>query len=124
MIGTTESNDGDVTFNHGLRDIWVVKLSPPGVNIPELEAGVSDFTAYENSGGSLQLEFNAELASELKLSLFDLMGRCVLKENFDCIAGLNTHRTPSFSPAPGIYVLTLSDAKGAIVKKVFVNGGK
>jgi hypothetical protein len=94
------------------------------VNVPELEAGVSDFTAYENSGGAIQLEFNAELASELKLSLFDLTGRLILKENFGCIAGMNTHRTPSFSPAPGIYVLTLSDAKGAMVKKVFVNGGK
>ena len=124
VVGTTESNDGDVTGNHGLQDVWVVKLFPPGVNVPELEAGVSDFTAYENSGGSIQLEFNAELASELNLSLFDLTGRLILKENFDCIAGMNTHRTPSFSPAPGIYVLTLSDAKGAMVKKVFVNGGK
>ena len=124
IVGYTKSNDGDVSGNHGGKDVWVVKLSPPGVNVPELEAGVSDFTAYENSVGSIQLEFNAELASELKLSLFDLMGRCVLKENFDCIAGMNTHRTPSFSPTPGIYVLTLSDAKGTMVKKVFVNGGK
>ena len=123
-VGSTESTDYDVVGNHGLKDVWVVKLYPPGVNVPELEAGVSDFTAYENSVGSIQLEFNAELASELKLSLFDLMGRCVLKENFDCIAGMNTHRTPSFSPTPGIYVLTLSDARGAMVKKVFVNGGK
>ncbi|MBK7849725.1 MAG: T9SS type A sorting domain-containing protein [Bacteroidetes bacterium] len=123
-VGSTESSDYDVVGNHGGKDVWVVKLSPPGVNVPELEAGVSDFTAYENSGGAIQLEFNAELASELKLSLFDLTGRCVLKENFDCIAGMNTHRTPSFSPAPGIYVLTLADAKGAMVKKVFVNGGK
>ncbi len=123
-VGSTESTDYDVVGNHGGKDVWVVKLSPPGVNVPELEAGVSDFTAYENFGGALQLEFNAELASELKLSLFDLTGRCVLKENFDCIAGMNTHRTPSFSPAPGIYVLTLTDAKGAMVKKVFVNGGK
>jgi hypothetical protein len=124
IVGYTKSNDGDVSGNHGGKDVWVVKLSPPGVNVPELEAGVSDFTAYENSGGTLQLEFNAELASELNLSLFDLTGCCVLKENFDCIAGMNTHRTPSFSPAPGIYVLTLSDAKGGMVKKVFVNGGK
>ena len=124
IVGYTKSNDGDVSGNHGGKDVWVVKLSPPGVNVPELEAGVSDFTAYENSGGSIKMEFKAELASELKLSLFDLTGRCVLKENFDCIVGMNTHRTPSFSPAPGIYVLTLTDAKGAMVKKVFVNGGK
>lgn len=29
--GSTSSNDGDVTGNHGLNDCWVVKLSPSGV---------------------------------------------------------------------------------------------
>jgi hypothetical protein len=30
VAGTTSSNDGDVTGNHGDGDIWVVKLSPTG----------------------------------------------------------------------------------------------
>lgn len=30
FIGTTSSNDGDVSGNHGLTDIWLVKLSPKG----------------------------------------------------------------------------------------------
>ena len=31
VIGTTTSNDGDVTGNHGGGDIWVVKLSSTGI---------------------------------------------------------------------------------------------
>ncbi len=30
FAGSTESNDGDVTGNHGFEDFWVVKLSPTG----------------------------------------------------------------------------------------------
>ena len=29
-VGSTTSTDGDVTGNHGLRDIWVVRLNPAG----------------------------------------------------------------------------------------------
>ncbi|HBK87232.1 MAG TPA: hypothetical protein PKM91_09740, partial [Cyclobacteriaceae bacterium] len=29
-VGSTTSTDGDVTGNHGLRDIWVVRLNPGG----------------------------------------------------------------------------------------------
>lgn len=31
VAGLTESNDGDVTGNHGGRDVWIVKLSSTGV---------------------------------------------------------------------------------------------
>jgi hypothetical protein len=30
IAGTTTSNDGDVTFNHGMGDAWVVKTDPAG----------------------------------------------------------------------------------------------
>jgi hypothetical protein len=30
VVGFTEATDGDVTFNHGLQDIWVLKLSAIG----------------------------------------------------------------------------------------------
>src|SRR5262245_28285287 len=31
VVGTTYSNNGDVSGNHGSGDVWVVKLSPTGV---------------------------------------------------------------------------------------------
>lgn len=31
VVGYTQSNDGDVSANHGLQDCWVIKLSPSGV---------------------------------------------------------------------------------------------
>lgn len=30
IVGSTESTDGDVSFNHGMRDGWLVRLDPEG----------------------------------------------------------------------------------------------
>jgi hypothetical protein len=30
VAGESASNDGDVSFNHGKRDFWLVKLTPDG----------------------------------------------------------------------------------------------
>jgi uncharacterized repeat protein (TIGR01451 family) len=58
-IGTSSSNDGDVTGNHGRTDWWVVKISPYGAviwskcyggSMPETAGHVS-----ENSDGTLYL---------------------------------------------------------------------
>ncbi|MBL0258807.1 MAG: T9SS type A sorting domain-containing protein [Bacteroidetes bacterium] len=100
-----------------------MKLAPAGVNVPELNAAITDFTAFENSNGALHLNFSAEASASLKLSLFDLTGREVFSEKYSCISGMNSHSTSALSLSPGIYVLQLSDGEGMMVKKVFVNGG-
>jgi len=121
-VGSTESNDYDVSGNHGGKDMWVVKLAPAGVNVPELSAAITDFTTFENSNGALHLNFSAEASASLKLSLFDLTGREVFSEKYSCISGMNSHNTSALSLSPGIYVLQLSDGEGMMVKKIFVNG--
>lgn len=40
VAGSSKSNDGDVSGNHGNYDYWIVKLSPEGL-------GVSDFDNQE-----------------------------------------------------------------------------
>lgn len=30
VVGSSESNDGDVSGNHGFRDVWIVKLDLNG----------------------------------------------------------------------------------------------
>ena len=43
VLGTTLSNDGDITFNHGIRDYWVVKLSETGIIEWQKSLGGSDY---------------------------------------------------------------------------------
>lgn len=122
IIGYTISNDGDVSGNHGGSDVWVVKLSPPGVNVPELSAAITDFSAFENLFGALQINFTAEITSALKLTLFDLTGRDVYFEELTCTGGKNSLTTSALLLSPGIYILQLSDEDGMMTKKIFVHG--
>ncbi|MFL5742383.1 MAG: gliding motility-associated C-terminal domain-containing protein [Flavisolibacter sp.] len=43
VVGFTESNDGDVTGNHGKRDVWVVRLDKLGKIVWEKTYGGSQF---------------------------------------------------------------------------------
>jgi hypothetical protein len=55
FCGNTESNDGDVTGNHGYTDVWVVKLSATGIiQWQKCFGGTSSdlgFTMLQVSGG-------------------------------------------------------------------------
>jgi hypothetical protein len=42
LAGITNSTDGDVTFNHGLADCWVVKLDAAGNLTGQKSYGGSD----------------------------------------------------------------------------------
>ena len=54
--GSTESNDGDVSGNHGSNDIWIVKVDSIGNLVWQKAFGGSDydevFSILENSAGN------------------------------------------------------------------------
>lgn len=45
IVGETRSNDGDVSFNHGAADVWVIKITGDGTLIWEKTYGGSSFEA-------------------------------------------------------------------------------
>lgn len=47
VAGTSRSNDGDVTGNHGDFDYWIVKLSPEGLGITDFD-NQEAFSIYPN----------------------------------------------------------------------------
>ena len=56
VAGTTESSDDDVTFNHGMQDVWVIKLSKTGAIEWQKTYGGSDNDAcgHEHSPASIK----------------------------------------------------------------------
>jgi len=76
LAGGTESNDGDVSGNHGDADYWVVKLSPSGVSenvvIPE-KFKLSVFPNPFNSSCMITAPSGA------KVKIYDLQGRLISK---------------------------------------------
>jgi hypothetical protein len=74
MAGWSDSNDGDVTGNHGGRDCWVVKLGPDNVGISEL-GNTASFSLFPNPGtDAVNITFNLASAAVVKLQVYDAKG--------------------------------------------------
>ncbi len=80
VLGTTYSNDGDVSGNHGQNDVWVVKLgSGPNSVVSEYGSNysedVSKFNIYPNPADdvvSLELYYTQTARS---VTFYDICGR-------------------------------------------------
>jgi hypothetical protein len=81
LAGTTGSNDGDVTGNHGNGDYWVVKLTTDNLDTSEFEF-VKNSIIYPNPSNSYFVIQNKELSAEnFVYNIIDLTGRIILSGN-------------------------------------------
>ncbi|EJL72107.1 T9SS type A sorting domain-containing protein [Chryseobacterium populi] len=68
VIGYTNSTDGDITINHGMDDLWIVKLSPSGT----LQWQKTYGGAYEEGGNNIyQTDDGGYIAIGFAISLND-----------------------------------------------------
>ncbi len=58
MAGQSESNDNQVSGNHGMRDAWVVKLSPLTATLPTIQQQLWQISPNP-SGGAFKLQTDA-----------------------------------------------------------------
>ena len=81
-----------------------------------------DTKVYPNpTDGNLTIEFNSYAGGEYNLTVTDMAGRSVLAKDLKATAGFNEHVIDLGAANPGLYMLYLKDAKGAIsVHKVTV----
>jgi len=119
MAGWSDSNDGDVTGNHGGRDCWVVKLDPENVGIPELTDAAS-FSLFPNpSADAVNITFNLASAAVVKLQVYDAQGllvKTVVDEKAS--PGERTlHYSTEHLPA-GTYELRLVSGNSTITKRL------
>lgn len=78
LLATTDSNDGDVSGNHGKYDMWVVKLSPK--SSPTAEPLAGELEIYPNPAArSITVEIPDD-ASEMSIELSDMNGRALLRK--------------------------------------------
>lgn len=116
----TNSNDGDVSGNHGGYDAWIVKLYPL-VGIDELTS-LTNFNLYPvPSDNLLNIEFSLSESEELKLEIRNILGESLLKPlNLKNQFGWNIIQLPISNVPDGIYLVTLSTRTGSITKKFVV----
>ncbi len=80
LTGMSNSNDGDITGNHGGYDAWIVKLGPDDVGIAENEA-TAPFTLYPNPAtDAVTISFDRASTAPVQLQIYDAAGRSVRTE--------------------------------------------
>ncbi len=78
LAGYSQSNDGDVGFNHGDKDVWVVKLGPEPTGISELYGGPA-LSVFPNPAERL-VSIRCELVSAgpVRLDVFNSTGQLLM----------------------------------------------
>ena len=97
IAGYSNSNNGDLTFNHGGDDVWAVKLASDALGISSIET--NQLTLYPNPTST---QLNLQLSNALtidKINIVDVTGKTVVEET------QNTHQLNVENLATGIYIV-------------------
>ena len=103
------SNGGQLTENY----IYAVKITPafPGWDGVDEQEAVNPMTTsrvYPNPATDvLNIEVNASQASEMSITVFNLMGQKVMDKNVTLNTGINTPSISTSSLTSGIYFVTV-----------------
>ncbi len=111
LIGTTNSNDGDVVGNHGGDDFWVVKLG--NINAITESFTRNDLRIYPNPSSKLIWVKNSDEIDEI--SITDLQG-VILQTTYP--------KTSFFKieiNIPGFYFVSVKSGNQIYTRKVVVN---
>lgn len=116
LVGVTESNDGDVSSNHGSKDLWVVKLSNSPVAVNEIDKTLTNLQVISNENGyTVFFEINGD--QKLNIDLYNVLGEKVMSNEFYCRNGENTFNLPT-NNFNGTAILHLYSKKLNIYKNV------
>ncbi|MBT8195414.1 MAG: T9SS type A sorting domain-containing protein, partial [Bacteroidia bacterium] len=110
--GWTESNDNDVSGNHGNRDVWVVKLDSSFTSINEVQNSHYVIQAYPNpSNGQFTLQ-----TTKGQLEIYDVLGDLIYSQII-----LEEETVLDISNQPnGIYFVNLKTEKRSHSTKVII----
>ncbi|MFM2157262.1 MAG: hypothetical protein RL516_2011 [Bacteroidota bacterium] len=113
LTGGSDSNDGDVSGNHGgstPRDFWVVKLSST-VGMNEFSS-IKSLNIFPNpTSGILNIESNELLK---RIELFDMLGKLVLSYG-------NEKQIDISNLQSGLYLIRFTSENGVEQRRVEVN---
>jgi len=122
VAGTTNSNDSNVSGNHGGYDCWVVKLSAGSVGFPEIENNISSAIYPNPNTGNFVIENTLTQNSTVTFTLVNTIGKKVWSNTYSLRSGTNSTTVNINSLSSGIYFLRIEDESKQLteVKKVFV----
>ncbi len=117
VAGVTESMDGNITYNHGNEDAWIISIGNSSAGLDELTPNCFNNLFYHINGNSLEIEFVSNYNMTIQFSVLDLLGRELIIENNNATFGDNKFsiELPTLS---GVYLIRLATRNGIVVKKI------
>lgn len=109
-VGYTPEKDGDITEFHGMRDFWILKLSPEGDNgIPDFQSNQIGMNISPNpSTDCINVEVqNFEPPQEIEI--YNIFGERVMTIETQCIASLQKIDVSAL--LPGVYFVKVGNEK-------------
>jgi len=122
VIGSADSNDGDVSGNQGDRDMWVVKLRVTGPEEPPapLQCALYIPTAFSpNSSGKndAQCLYGTDCITSMNFGIYNRWGNKVFESTDPKACWDGTYNGQSLDPAVFVYHLSATLTGGETVEK-------
>jgi len=122
VYGYTDSNDGDISGNHGSRDMWVVKLrvtEPPEPVVP-LECALfvpNAFSPDNSTTNDAQCIYGTDCVTSMTFNIFDRWGNKVFASTDPKACWDGTYNGQALDPAVFVYHLSATLANGDLVER-------
>lgn len=121
-IGYTESNDGDVSGNHGGLDMWVVKIKANEAPTPSdtLECALfvpSAFSPDNSTTNDAQCIYGTDCVTSMTFKVFDRWGNKVFESTDPKACWDGTYNGQALDPAVFVYHLNATLADAQVVEK-------
>ncbi len=119
VAGTTESSDGDVTFNHGLSDYWMFKLVPSSSSILETKGELNNFTVTINSiSKKWIIQYSSISLNNVTITIYDLSGRKIKSVDHQSQIGMNIFELDNNGNPNGVYIIELNSKQSKLRGKL------
>jgi gliding motility-associated-like protein len=120
-FGYTYSNDGDVSGNHGQRDMWVVKLKVIGPPPPICTAAnifvPTAFSPNATGNNDQHCVFGVDCIKTMHFNIFNRWGNTVFESTDPKACWDGTYNGQALDPAVFVYHLSATMTNGEIVER-------
>lgn len=117
--GYSTSNDGQATGNHGMQDMWVVKLGPEPTGIPERPAALTLAVFPNPAVDVVHLQYALRSAGPVRLEVLNGTGQPALSPvEHRALPGLQSLEFNAGALPPGVYRLRLVTGEGMVSKSL------
>ena len=111
VVGSTKSNDNDVSGQHGNYDAWIVRINDDSNSISNNDA--SNITYYPNPANQI-IHINAKNIKEVEL--IDLSGKILIDKK----GIFNSYDLNISNISKGNYLIKIRTNKGLSIKKIII----